>query len=156
MTDQILPAIIAGIVALTVSIVSSWLTNRSTAKKLSLESMQLRQDRLLDLRLQSYPRAFAITGRMRFRKGDKSKPEELGTVADDLREWWVGTAAALLSSSSVETYYTFQVAIKRCINFSNRDVAEYQRLYQANSEFRRQLRKDIGLDTNMTDIDADA
>ncbi|GKS65324.1 hypothetical protein YTPLAS72_26280 [Nitrospira sp.] len=157
MTDEVVVATIAGVVALLVSLVSAWLTHLSTERKLRLEIIERRRDKLLDLRLEAYPQAFALTGQLRFAKGKESSRMELKNIAEELRAWWVGSAAAMLSGESVKSYYRLSRALQSAaIETTPVESTSLAAVFEANRLFRVALRADLGLEQTLEGEDSDA
>lgn len=142
LSDSANAALIAGVVSLVISVVSTYLTARYARQRFKSEVAEKYRQKLYELRLEAYPTAFAITGRVVFDDALRSTPEELGAVLRDLRNWWVGPAAPLLSKHSVKAYYTLEDLLKT-FSSSGDDCPSPNRLYDANRAFRLALRQDL-------------
>ena len=144
--DKLAIAIISGIVALIVSIVTSYFAWRTTHRKFRLETEEKYRSRLFELRLDHYPRAFEITGRVVFDPDTESTAEEIDSIQRELRQWWVGPAAALLSEESVAAYYQYEKAMKAARSRRSGFQGEgKRRVFSATQELRRCLKNDLGL-----------
>lgn len=143
-SDTILAAVIAAVVSLVISIVSTYLTARFARKKFEREVSEKYRQKLYELRLQEYPAAFGITGRIVFDDALHSTREEIVAVMDELRTWWVGPAAPLLSKDAVTAYYDLKDVIKRVAAHEGEIDAELsQALFAANKQLRWVLRQDL-------------
>ena len=106
--DQIIVATIAAVVAIAVSVITSVLTHKFSRQRLELEVSEKWRAKLYELPLEHYPRAFEVTGRLMFSRKSRNSSDELDTIKRDLRDWWVGPAALILSKSSVDAYYDLE------------------------------------------------
>ena len=162
-------AVIAGVVSLGVSLLTSYLSVRSLRHKLKLEIAEKYREKLHDLRLEHYPTAFEITGRMIFDPKSRSSPGDLLEIKKDLRSWRVGPAAALLSRESAIAYYKLEKVLKR-MAFEEGSLAEdgddgstpggyessqedINRLFNANKFFRAKLKEDLHILFSEVDLE---
>lgn len=141
--DQILVAAIAAVVAIAVSVITSVLTHKFSRQRLEIEISEKWRAKLYELRLEHYPRAFEVTGRLVFSRKGRNSSDELDSIKQDLRDWWVGPAAPLLSKPSVEAYYNLENALKEAIEIGGMKDHTVNLLYKANKVFRLALRKDL-------------
>lgn len=141
LSEGVLTALIAGVVSLVISVVSTYLTARYARQRFKSEVDEKYRQKLYELRLQAYPTAFAITGRVVFDETLRSTPAELADVLRDLRNWWVGPAAPLLSKHTVKAYYALEELLKGFARSEKPPAADD--LYAANRAFRLALRQDL-------------
>lgn len=143
-SDTILAALIAGVVSLIISVVSTYLTASFARKKFEREVSEKYRQKLYELRLTEYPAAFGITGRIVFDDTLHSTRNEILAVMNDLRTWWVGPAAPLLSKEAVDAYYGLKDAVARVAATEGEvDQALAKDLFAANKHFRWVLRQDL-------------
>jgi len=143
-SDTILAAAIAAVVSLVISIVTTYLTARFARKKFEREVSEKYRQKLYELRLQEYPAAFGITGRVVFDDTLHSTREEIAAIMADLRTWWVGPAAPLLSRDAVDAYFEFRTAAKRIVESTGElDQTACNELFAANKQLRWVLRQDL-------------
>ncbi|MFK7886482.1 MAG: hypothetical protein AB8G16_06400 [Gammaproteobacteria bacterium] len=143
-SDTILAAVIAAVVSLVVSVVSTYLTALFARKKFEREVSEKYRQKLYELRLKEYPAAFGITGRVVFDETLHSTREDIASIMADLRTWWVGPAAPLLSRDAVDAYFEFKQAAKRIVDAEGDiDQAASNELFAANKQLRWVLRQDL-------------
>jgi hypothetical protein len=136
-------ATIAAVVAIAVSVITSVLTHKFPLQRLELEVSEKWRAKLYELRLEHYPRAFEVTGRLMFSRKSRNSADELDNIKRDLRDWWVGPAALLLSKSSVDAYYNLENALKEAIEIGGMKERTVNLLFKTNRAFRLALRKDL-------------
>jgi len=144
-SDKVLAAIIAGLVSIFVSLITAYLSSRSARKKFQMEVSEKYSERLVELRLEHYAKAFEITGRIIFNAKNRNSSEELHQIRIDIRNWWVGPAAILLSKESVYSYYEMEKVLKRITSGEKFKEDNARELFEANRKFRKMLRKDLAI-----------
>jgi hypothetical protein len=146
MPDSITAAVIAGGVSLVTAFVTFFVTWLNTQRQLKNKF----QDRLHEVRLKEYPRAFDLTDCLGKRVTDD--PSELPALycqlGSQLREWKAGTAALVLSNDALNEYWEVVSALKgnpaRGDRYSDQQI---ERIWNARCRFRDSLRIDIGLES---------
>lgn len=106
----LISAAIAAFVSLVVGVLTYAATRRSQQNLIKMQERELTRrftERLYDLRLAAYPKAFEITDRLRlkFMFGGDLKREELEAVSTQLHQWHTGSAAFLLSKKGRIAFY---------------------------------------------------
>jgi len=142
-------AIIAAITSLVVSLLTLFQSLRNQQmQRDQFEKGQKRNltSRLYDLRLQHYPRGFEITEWIQKTKGENLDPEILMKVVKELSSWKSGIVSLIISGDALWIYHDFRDALTKnpgeAQKYSKEQVAKIWRL---RTEFRRSLRRDIGL-----------
>ena len=153
LSDAILTALIAG----GISIIVALITYFSTVKKVKMENKMLERqiqtkflEKLYELRLKNYPKAFEITDIIGKKKGISIQETELlnkyKELEQQLRIWKSGESSLILSERSLDAYYELITSFKSHpasgIKYNDEQL---QRFYKARTKFRNELRKDIGL-----------
>ena len=146
----VLSASIAGVISL-IGVLISFITNQHSIKtqgdRFEKELQRRFTDKLYELRLDSYPKAFEITDDLRgeflFRKGISIK--KLASIRLELSKWNKTKAGFLLSESSLREYY----AIRDSLDFSPpNDVLTEDRMntiWKCKNRFRSALKEDLNL-----------
>lgn len=106
MTSPIIVALVAGVTSIIVSFLTAWLTRRHYEERFRGEVLEKYNEKLIERRLDLYPQVFELSGKiLEPGVGIRSK-DDYRALAYDLRRWWVGPGAALLSEPSIKAYYT--------------------------------------------------
>lgn len=153
--DTIVTAVIAAIVSALVSVMVGLLNYRATVQKLTNEKQmherEMRRrmtEKLYDLRLEAYPKAFEITDQLRkdyiFAAG--LDQEYLKQVSQELNEWYRSKAGFIISAKSIKAWYEIRNALnakpKENGNFSE---SQRKKIWQAKNHFRGALRNDVNI-----------
>jgi hypothetical protein len=105
-------------------------------------------ERLYDLRVQCYPRAFEITGGITSEQlhPANTTPEHLRNVRSELLAWNRTAARLAMSEPSVRAVYRLRDALAMEPVAGERfSREELDRLWHAKNELRDSLRRDVGL-----------
>ncbi len=148
-SDTIVSAIVAAVVSLIAAILSHLSqrkTIRSQRDQLERELQRKFTERLYDLRLESYPKAFEISDDLRgeFLFQRPVSTTQLRRVRARLAAWHKSTAGFLLSSDALKAYYE----IRDALNVSNGVRFDFDRIraiWQAKNGFRKALKADLNL-----------
>jgi hypothetical protein len=142
-------AIIAAITSLIISTFSVYLSFRNQIQqKEQFDKNQKRAltNKLYELRLENYPKAFSITEWLQKSKGNNLDPKNALKVLEDLKEWKTGTISLIMSKVSVDKFYELRDALSKQPalgnSYSNEQI---EKIWILRNQFRRSLRKDIGL-----------
>ena len=147
----LLSALVAALISLVVGVLTFVATSRSLANQRRMQERELDRrftQRLYDLRLDSYPRAFEITDRLR---GDELfspslTVSDLEAVARDLNEWYRTKAAFVLSDDSMKAWYAIKgVLAKKPAPDGHHSEESRQAIWHAKNRLRAALRADINL-----------
>lgn len=142
-------AIIAAITSLLISMVTLYQSLRNQkSQKEQFEKAQKRAltTKLYDLRLENYPKAFEITEWIQKTKGGSLDPKIIYEVNKGINEWKSGVVSLIISYDARQALLEFKNTINK--QPGHGDVyapVQVEKIWLARSEFRRQLRKDIGL-----------
>ena len=149
LNDKIITVLIAG----SVSLVASCITYLSALKKIKAEKEILKKElaakfteKIYDIRIQHYPLAFEITEILGKTKSLRTGNLDIEAVLDNLTKWKAGAPSFIMSNASLEAYWD----LKRVLNKNPQNGIIYsdkqmQNIWKARNEFRKSLRKDIGL-----------
>lgn len=144
-------ALIAALVSLVVSLIAYF------AQKHQMRSEWQRQDRemqrrftekLYDLRLNSYPKAFEITDKLRgaLIKGENITEDYVRGVMDELLAWHKTKAGFILTEKSLKAFYQLRSALSTEPEngnvYSSRQKNE---IWECKNRFRALLRADLNL-----------
>jgi hypothetical protein len=105
-------------------------------------------DKICELRLSSYPRAFEITDQLGSQNLFKSKIStgSIKQIRKDLIEWNKALAGFVLSEKSLKSFYKLREALD--LNSGHHHLLNQERLeriWKAKSQFRACLREDVNL-----------
>lgn len=137
-------ALIAGVVALTISLFSAYFGRRALKKE--IESKY--SERLTDLRFEYYTEAFLILRSLNLTKGSRSDAGEIFNVREELRNWHAGPASLVISSKAQRAYNRLRrKLIPLSVGKTNleENSAETEKLFLAIREFRNALKYDLRL-----------
>jgi hypothetical protein len=149
------PAISAAIIAATVSLIVatiSFVTNRRSIKsereKLEREMQRRLTEKLYDMRLEAYPKAFEITELLRgdliFDKAMTQK--EFLDIRNKLFEWQRTKAAFVMSENALKAFRNLQNKLNnKPQSGASFKESEVEEIWEAKNYFRRSLRRDINL-----------
>lgn len=145
MQPEIVSAIVAGVVSLTISIIGYTASVRSIKSERERLELQLERhftDRLYGLRLGNYPEAFRITESL----GKKNNPNQIQDISKQLKNWKAGEVSLILSQRARQSFYDLQAAINKQPE-TNKGFSEQQNLkiWKLRNLFRGELRRDLGL-----------
>lgn len=153
MTGKIITALIAAAVSLIVSMFSYWSLRKKIAseeKRHALDHKRKLAEKLLDLRLQSYPKAFEITDRLRGdiikKGGDNTTPAYIELTLDLLHTWHRESAGFLLTKESLHAYRALRSALQ-IPPAKDQAYSKEQRLqmFRCKNRFRGTLKSDLNL-----------
>jgi|GEM_PF-918181 len=151
MNTQVVTALIAAAVSLTVSIVAlaaARLNERSGRQRQERELQRKLTEKLYDLRIHHYPRAFSLT---RGLLGDVVSrvditQEQIDKIREELADWNASDASFILSKRSLEAYYALREALAVIPSDITRYSAEQREaMWRAKNVFRARLRDDVHL-----------
>ena len=105
-------------------------------------------DKICDLRLSSYPRAFEITDQLgsQYLFKNKISTGSVKQIREDLIEWNKALTGFVLSDKSLKAFYKLREALDLNSghnHFLNQERLE--RIWKAKSQFRACLREDVNL-----------
>ena len=152
MPDQVQAALIAGIVSLVVSLLTLWSQRRKVTSEETRHARDHQRrltERLLDLRLTAYRKAFGITHDLtgQFLLADRGvSREHLAKVKESLVEWQRTDGAFLFTKLSLQTYRD----LVRALSDEPREDGIFSRkqrdhIWRCKNRFRGALKSDLKL-----------
>ena len=151
MSDGITAALVAGVVSLAVSLVASVVAHRregAERARLERELQRRLTEKLIDLRLASYPAAFEITdglvGEAVFADGFTARTAR--AVREGLASWNRARAAFVMSEGTIRAYRALRDALA-VPGDEARPLTEEERrkIWESKNSFRGSLRRDVNL-----------
>jgi hypothetical protein len=151
MSEDVKVALIAGAVALLVSTVgflSTRIALQEQQKEFGRNLQSAYTERLYSLRLEYYPLAFTLTEQIQYRPHPQGivNREDLQHIAQELYSWKTGTVSLIISKQTLDRFYELRDALS--MNYGQREGFtrdQVEKIMNARNEFRRSLRKDVGL-----------
>ncbi|WP_207061967.1 hypothetical protein [Motiliproteus sp. SC1-56] len=150
-SDKILAALIAAAVSIITALVSYLLTLRKlkdARESFDKEIDHRYIDKLYEKRIELYPKAFELAGKIRQKKGvgGINPTHEQTKIKESIVEWAEGEAGLFMSTDLVEAYYE----LIRCLAKQPGLGDEYSphqvdNLWKARTKFRSCLRRDVGI-----------
>lgn len=149
MSTQIIIAIIASLTSLFISLITYFQTNlREKRQSEEFDRIQKRATttKLLDLRLDSYPKAFEITEKIRKTHGGNLNPIVIKSVCDELNAWRSGIVRLIISSESQWCLFELRAALsKNPEKLNEYSTEQVDKIWNLRNDLRKSLRKDIGI-----------
>ena len=149
MSTEITAAIIAAAVSLIIGLVSYFgtlITILSERKRQERELERKMTEKMIDLRIKTYPEAFEITSLL---SGDNVfgkviTPDYLKNVYDQITVWRRSKAGLVLSKKSLKAYYRLKEFLLVKPQSGETYTDEELRIpWEAKNEFRRRLIEDV-------------
>lgn len=151
MTEKIITALIAACVSLAVSLITFIVARRKIESEKERHERELQRrltEKLYDLRLDSYPRAFEITDKLRgdYIKSGKVKKDYITQVLENLHEWHRTKAGFILTKNSLKAFYNLRAALSAEPN-NDEYYSKKQRheIWVCKNRFRGILKSDLNL-----------
>ncbi len=151
MTEKIIAALIAACVSLAVSLITLIVTKRKLESEKEKHERELQRrltEKLYDLRLDSYPKAFELTDKLRgdYIKSSKLEKEYIAQVLENLHEWHRTKAGFILTKNSLKAFYNLRAALSAEPN-SDGCYSKKQRheIWVCKNRFRGILKSDLNL-----------
>jgi len=149
MTNEILIAYIAAIASLIVSTVT-YFQSHIEQKRLreEFEKSQKRTStiKILELRLEHYPRAFEITQMLIKIKGDNFDPDNVKEILKEINKWRSGILRLIISDDSQDVLFELLNALRsNPANNGSYSKEQADKIWEARNKLRNKLRKDIGI-----------
>ncbi len=150
MRETIIPALVAAVVSLFVS----WLTYarekrkvESEEKRHGLEMRRRLTEKLLDLRLVAYPKAFVVTDKLRGDLlGNDVTVEYVKDVLRELLEWQKNHAGFLFTKDSLKAYRELKKALSaEPANSTSYSDNQIRQMFNCKNNFRGALKSDLTL-----------
>ena len=150
MSDNLVSALIAATVSIIVGLIGYAATVRTAAherRKLERELTRRFTERLYDLRVKHYARAFEITERLGKHGAMAVDVQPLyKEIRAQLREWRSGEVSLCISEHSLERLHDLLDAIKKNPEKGTAySVEQLRKVWFARRRFRGALRVDLGL-----------
>lgn len=148
MADFFTPSLITAGTSLIISLITLlqfYKSQNSQQKQFNNTINRNLTTKLYDLRLEIYPKAFEITDSIYKDKGGNYDIERLKNVLNELIEWKRGKLNLIISSEALESYYQLRNNLmKNPANNNNYSPEQIEKITNANNNFRKQLRRDLG------------
>ena len=147
----LLSALVAALVSLVVGLLTFVATSKSMANQRRMQERELDRrftQRLYELRLESYPRAFEITDRLSGNLvfNPALRVADLHEVREELTAWYRSKAAFVLSNDAMKSWYAMKGALTRVSQAGDQLTEESrQTIWRAKNSFRAALRADVNL-----------
>ncbi len=149
MSDKVVAAFVAAgisFVGIIVSLITTWLSNQASRRRLLREIEGEFSQFLYKERLECYTEAFEITGRLKRRKAPEylNSFKEITSMAEKLFNWSSGKGGLLMSGRSITACRELYVALsKQPGHGSYYSQEQADKIWQLRGEFRRALRRDV-------------
>lgn len=149
--EKIIAGLIAAFVSLTVAILSHLASRkalRAQRENLEREMQRKLTEKLYDLRLKYYPKAFEITDQLRGEYLFKGLvlAKDLNVIREELMEWNKSKAGFILSESSIASYYEIRDSLaQNSTNDEGLSKPQIKKIWHAKNKFRGCLRSDLNL-----------
>ncbi len=149
MDDKLLTGLIAAVVSLTVSgiaFLSAWFGLKAKRRELERQLSGKYMEKLYELRLQEYPKAFGITkGLNTPPKGWKSfRREEILEKRNALIEWINGTSGLVASADVIKAVRPLISTLGAPYgNGTEYQKAQMEKMIALTIQLRRELRRDV-------------
>jgi hypothetical protein len=152
MIEKLLTALIAAIVSLAVSLLTIWSNRRkleSEERRHGIDHRRHLTEKILDLRLAAYPKAFGITYELTspfLQSTDVVSVEHIHIVKEKLLEWERSDGAFLFSKSSLRAYRDLLTALsEEAIGENGFSRRQRDRIWRCKNRFRGALKADLKL-----------
>jgi hypothetical protein len=150
LSDTVITALIAGGISLLVSLITYFTTKQQIITEREKLERQLERkftERLYDLRLQHYVKAFQITeGLSKVAPNKEGLASGYQEIREQLKDWRAGEVAFIMSDKALKTYYELQRVLKKNPEMGDKySEAQIQKIWRARNRFRGVLRADVGL-----------
>lgn len=148
MNDFFTPSLVTAMTSLIISLVALFQFYRSQnfqQKQFNKTINRNLTNKLYDLRLEIYPKAFEITDNIYKDKGGNYNNERLKNSLNELIEWKIGKLNLIISSEALESYYQLRNNLMKNPAYNNNYSPEQiEKITNSNNNFRKQLRRDLG------------
>jgi hypothetical protein len=152
MIEKLLTALIAAIVSLVVSLLTIWSNRRkleSEERRHGLDHRRRLTEKILDLRLAAYPKAFGITYELTYPlllSSNVVPVEHILNVKEKLVEWERSDGAFLFSKGSLRAYRDLLTALSEEPRGENGfSRKQRDRIWRCKNRFRGALKADLKL-----------
>lgn len=148
MKDFFTPSVIAALTALTLSLITLYQFFRNLRFQQQQFDKNNNRDltnKLYDLRLKNYPKAFDITDNIIKTKGNNYDVEKIKKAKDELIVWKSGVVNIIISIECRDSYFALRdILMKSPAENNTYSQKQVEKIYEANKNFRKQLRRDFG------------
>lgn len=151
MNPTVVSAAVAAFVSLLVSLITYWATRSQIESNKQRQERELQRkltERLYELRIAAYPKAFSVTQGLlsNIVEDEEVTKEKIYDIRDQLAKWAASDAAFILSQKSRSSYYRIRTALL----VEPADDGKYSRkqreeMWKAKNKLRACLREDIAL-----------
>ncbi len=157
MEQKFYTALIAGIISLIIAFVSYFANKRSIeskSKDLEKQHKHNFKDKLNDLRLQHYAKAFRITEKIYYVKAPHyiTNPDDIIAIHNELVDWKSGEASLIMSQQTIESFRKLRETLcKRPGHGDKYSKDQAEKILKLKSRFRGTMRGDIGFLDDLDD-----
>lgn len=148
MKEFFTPSVIAALTALVLSCITLYQFFRNLRfQQQQFENSNNREltNKLFDLRLVHYPKAFDITDNIIKTKGNNYDLETIRIAKEELIAWKKGVVNIIISVECRDSYFELRnVLMKNPAENNLYSEKQVEKIYEANKNFRKQLRRDMG------------
>jgi len=148
MREILTPSLVAALTSLVISVITLYQffrTQRFQQQQFNKTLDRNLTTKLLDLRLQHYPKAFEITDIIFKEKGGIYDPAKIKNALEKLIEWKMGVINLIISSEALTSFYILRDAMMK--SPSNKDgysPDQVEKISAGTKDFRKQLKRDLG------------
>jgi len=147
--DILSPSLIASLTSLVISVITlyQFFKNQGFQQQQFNKSLDRSlTTKLLDLRLEHYPKAFEITDSVFKEKGGNFDPAKIKNAVEELIEWKKGVINLVISSEALTSFYVLRdAAMKSPANNGTYSSEQVEKISVGTKDFRKQLRRDLGI-----------
>jgi ABC-type multidrug transport system fused ATPase/permease subunit len=148
MKEILTPSILTAVASFVISIITLYQLFRNQRFQQQQFNKTLERSlttKLLDLRLEHYPRAFEITELIYKEKGGNYDFNKIKSSVDDLIEWKKGVINLIISNESLESFYALRDSMMKNPGENNQYSSEQiEKISKNTKELRKQLKRDLG------------
>lgn len=149
MKDILSPSLFASLTSLVISVITLYRffkNQRFQQQQFNKTLDRSLTNKLLDLRLEHYPKAFEITDSVFKEKGGNFDPAKIKNTVEELIEWKKGVINLVISSEALTSFYVLRdAAMKSPANNGTYSSEQVEKISVETKDFRKQLRKDLGI-----------
>lgn len=148
MKEILTPSIFTAIASFVISLITLYQLFRNQRFQQQQFSKNLERSlttKLLDLRLEHYPKAFEITDLIYKDKGGNYDNNKINSSLQELIEWKKGIVNLIISNESLQSYYNLRDSLMKKPGHNNQYSSEQiEKISKNVKEFRKQLKRDLG------------
>jgi len=148
MKDFFTPSIITALTALTLSVITLYQFFRNLRFQQRQTDKNQNRDltnKLYELRLEHYPKAYDITDNIIKEKGNNYDVQTIKNVAADIIAWKKGVVNIIISVECRDSFFALRdTLMKNPAEKGQFSQEQVSKIHNANKSFRKELRRDFG------------